>query len=65
MLQGLGRGTPVVIRWLPLGRHIFVTLKGPSQLGERLQTPSWFCTCRRTRSRPGAPYYAWTVGGNA
>jgi hypothetical protein len=36
MLQWLGRGTPSVIaRWSPLGRRIPVTLKGPSQLGER------------------------------
>jgi hypothetical protein len=44
MLQGLGRGTPAVARWFPSGRHISVTLKGPSQLGERLRTPSRFCT---------------------
>jgi hypothetical protein len=30
-----GKGTPLVIaRWLPLGRCIPITLKGPSQLGE-------------------------------
>jgi hypothetical protein len=35
MLQWPGRGTPsVVARRSPLGRHIPVTLKGPSQLGE-------------------------------
>jgi hypothetical protein len=33
MLQGLGRGAPAVARWLPLGWHISVTLKGSSQLG--------------------------------
>jgi hypothetical protein len=64
MFQGLGSGTLAVTRGFSPGRHISVTLKGPSQLGERLWTPSWFCTHRRTRSRPGAPYYARTVGGN-
>ena len=35
MFQGLGRGTPsVVARRTHPGRHISVTLKGPSQLGE-------------------------------
>jgi hypothetical protein len=32
------------------GRHISVTLKGPSQLGESLWNPSRFSTCLRTRS---------------
>jgi hypothetical protein len=31
MLQGAG--TPAVARWFPPGRHISITLKGPSQLG--------------------------------
>jgi hypothetical protein len=34
-----------------LGRHTFDTLKGPSQLGESLWSPSQFRICRRTRSR--------------
>jgi hypothetical protein len=52
MFQGLGRGTPSVVarRALP-GRHASVTLKGPSQLGESLWSPSRFSTRRRTRSR--------------
>jgi hypothetical protein len=61
MLQGLGRGTPAVARWLPPGRHISVTLKGPSQLGQSLRDPSWFSTHHRARSRPRVPYYAQTV----
>jgi hypothetical protein len=32
------------------GRHTFVTLKGPSQLGESLWSPSRFSTRLRTRS---------------
>jgi hypothetical protein len=32
------------------GRHISVTLKGPSQLGESLWSPSRFSTRLRTRS---------------
>jgi hypothetical protein len=52
MFQGLGRGTPSVVarRALP-GRHASVTLKGPSQLGDSLWSPSWFSTRGRTRSR--------------
>jgi hypothetical protein len=52
LFQGLGRGTPsVVVRRALLGRHTSVTLKGPSQLGESLWSPSRFSTLRRTRSR--------------
>jgi hypothetical protein len=52
MFQGLGRGTPsVVARRAFLGRHVSVTLKGPSQLGESLWSPSRFSTRCRTRSR--------------
>jgi hypothetical protein len=52
MFQGLGRGTPsVVVRRALLGRHASVTLKGPSQLGESLWSPSRFSTHHRTRSR--------------
>jgi hypothetical protein len=58
MLQGLGRGTPAVARWLTPGGYIFVTLKGPSQLGECLRDPSRFSTRHRARSRPWVPYYA-------
>jgi hypothetical protein len=51
MFQGLGRGSPsVVARRTHPGRHIFVTLKGPSQLGESLWSPSRFSTRLRTRS---------------
>jgi hypothetical protein len=56
MFQGLGRGTPLVVarQTLPV-RHASVTLKGPSQLGENLWSPSQFSTRRRTRSRtPGS-----------
>jgi hypothetical protein len=52
MFQGLERGTPsVVARWALPCRHTSVTLKGPSQLGESLWSPSRFSTRRRTRSR--------------
>jgi hypothetical protein len=52
MFEGLGKGTPsVVVRRALLGRHTFVTLKGPSQLRESLWSPSRFSTRRRTRSR--------------
>jgi hypothetical protein len=52
MFQGLGRGTPsVVARRTLLGRHASVTLKGPSQLGESLWSPSRFNTSCRTRSQ--------------
>jgi hypothetical protein len=61
MLQGLRRGAPAVARWLPLGQHISVTLKGSSQLGKCLRNPSWFSTRHRARSRPWVPYYARTV----
>jgi hypothetical protein len=56
MFQGLGRGTPsVVARRISLCRHASVTLKGPSQLGESLWSPSRFSTRCRTRSRtPGS-----------
>jgi hypothetical protein len=64
MLQGLGRGTPVVARRLPLGRHISITLKGPSQLGESLWIPSWFSTRLRAWSRPWVPYYARAVSSD-
>jgi hypothetical protein len=55
MLQRLGRGAPAVARWLPPGRHISITLKGSSQLGERLRNPPWFSTRHRTRSQPRVP----------
>jgi hypothetical protein len=61
MLQGFGSGTLAVARWLPQGRHISVTLKGPSLLGESLRNPSRFSTRHRARSRPWVPYYARTV----
>jgi hypothetical protein len=51
MFQGLGRGPPsVVARRTHPGRHTSVTLKGPSQLGESMQSPSRFSTRLRTRS---------------
>jgi hypothetical protein len=51
MFHGLGSFTPFSIakRTEP-GRHTFDTLKGPSQLGERLWSPSRFRIRRRTRS---------------
>jgi hypothetical protein len=56
MLQGLGRGTLLVTaRWSPSGRHIFVALKGPSQLVESLWSLSQFSTRLRVRSRPWVP----------
>jgi hypothetical protein len=58
---GVRKSTPAVARWLPPGRHISVTLKGPSQLGESLRDPSRFSTRHRDRSRPWVPYYARTV----
>jgi hypothetical protein len=52
MFQGLVRGSPsVVARRTHLGRHISVTLKGPSQLGESLWSPSRFSTRLRTKSQ--------------
>jgi hypothetical protein len=51
MFQGLGRNSPsVVARRTHPGRHTSVTLKGPSQLGESLWSPSQFSTRLRTRS---------------
>jgi hypothetical protein len=51
MFHGLGRGTPsIVARQTLPGRHASVTLKGPSQLGESLWSPSRFSTRCRTRS---------------
>jgi hypothetical protein len=51
MFQGLGRGTPLdVARRTHPWRHISVTLKGPSQLGESLWSPSRFRIRLRTRS---------------
>jgi hypothetical protein len=51
IVQGLGRGTLLsVARRTHPGRHISVTLKGPSQLGESLWSPSRFKICLRTRS---------------
>jgi hypothetical protein len=44
-------GTPsVVARRTYPGRHISITLRGPSQLGESLRSPSWFRIRLRTRS---------------
>jgi hypothetical protein len=66
MFQGLGRGSPsVVARQTHPGRHTSVTLKGPSQLGESLWSPSRFSTRLGLGPRPRAPYYAQTVGGSA
>jgi hypothetical protein len=54
MFQGLGRGIPsVVARRTHPGQHTSVTLKGSSQLGESLWSPSWFSTRLRTRSPIG------------
>jgi hypothetical protein len=51
MFRGMGSCTPssVAKRTEP-GRHTFNTLKGPSQLGESLWSPSRFRIHRRTRS---------------
>jgi hypothetical protein len=51
MFHGFGNCMPssVAKRTEP-GRHTFVTLKGPSQLGESLWSPSRFRIRRRTRS---------------
>jgi hypothetical protein len=51
MFQGLGRGTLLAVaRQTHPGLHISVTLKGPSQLGESLWSPSRFSIHLRTRS---------------
>jgi hypothetical protein len=51
MFHGLGRDSPsVVARRTHPGRHTSVTLKGPSQLGESLWSPSRFSTHLSTRS---------------
>jgi hypothetical protein len=51
MFHGLGRDSPsVVARRTHLGWHTSVTLKGPSQLGESLWSPSRFSTRLSTRS---------------
>jgi hypothetical protein len=51
MFHRLGKDSPsVVARWTHPGRHTSVTLKGPSQLGESLWSPSRFDTRLRTRS---------------
>jgi hypothetical protein len=50
-IPGVGRGTPLsVARKTHPGRHISVTFKGPSQLGESLWSPSRFRIRLRTRS---------------
>jgi hypothetical protein len=50
-IPGVGRGTLLsVARRTHPGRHISVTLKGPSQLGESLWSPSRFRIRLRTRS---------------
>jgi hypothetical protein len=51
MFHGLGSCMPSSIaKRTDPNRHIFVTLKGPSQLGESLWSPSQFRIRRRTRS---------------
>jgi hypothetical protein len=51
MFHGLGSCIPSsVAKRTDLGRHTFDTLKGPSQLGESLWSPSMFRIRRRTRS---------------
>jgi hypothetical protein len=51
MFHGLGSCMPSsVARRTDPGRHTFVTLKGPSQLGESLWRPSRFRICLKTRS---------------
>jgi hypothetical protein len=52
MFQRLGRGTPLVVaRRTHPGQRTSITLRGPSQLGESLRSPSWFRIRLRTRSR--------------
>jgi hypothetical protein len=51
-----GGGTPsVVARWLPLGRRIPVTLKGPSQLGESCGALLGLVLIVRLGPDPGSP----------
>jgi hypothetical protein len=51
MFHGLGSCMPSsVAKRTDPGRHTFVTLKGPSQLGESLCRPSRFRIHLRTRS---------------
>jgi hypothetical protein len=51
MFHGLGSCMPSsVARRTDPGRHTFVTLKGPSQLGESLCRPSRFRIRLKTRS---------------
>jgi hypothetical protein len=51
MFHGLGCCTPSSIaKRTESSRHTFDTLKGPSQLGESLWSPSWFRICCKTRS---------------
>jgi hypothetical protein len=51
MFHGLDSCMPSsVARRTDPGRHIFVTLKGPSQLGESLCRPSRFRIRLKTRS---------------
>jgi hypothetical protein len=51
MFHGLGSCMPsFVAKRTDPGQHTFVTLKGPSQLGENLCSPSRFRIRLRTRS---------------
>jgi hypothetical protein len=51
MFHGLGSCTPSSLaKRTDPGRHTFDTLKGPSQLGESLWSPSRFRIRHRTRS---------------
>jgi hypothetical protein len=50
MFHGLGSCMSSSVAKRDLGRHTFVTLKGPSQLGESLCSPSQFRICLKTRS---------------
>jgi hypothetical protein len=50
-VPGIGKRHPFSCGEATLpGRHASITLKGPSQLGESLWSPSRFSTRRRTRS---------------
>jgi hypothetical protein len=65
MFHGLGSWMPSsVAKRTDLGRHIFITLKGPSSWGRACGAPLGSGFAVGLGPRPGAPYYARTVDGN-
>ena len=61
MFQGLGRGSPsVVARRTYPGRHISVTLKGPSQLGESCRALLGLVLAVGLGPDPGSPSAFYT-----